>query len=89
MGWSSGGEIYDAVAKALDKEFGETKVQKQARVLQELIRNLEYGDCDVLEESFGLSVASDLALEERGYHNRKSDCEDNDDYTACSCGYIY
>lgn len=89
MGWSSGSGIYDVIAKQMEKEFGERKVQQQARILGKLIDILEDGDCDTLDECQGISVASDLALKEAGYHICDNPEDDVDGWKCPTCGYKY
>lgn len=93
MGWSSGGEIFNVVARGMQDAFEQDEIGKQIVILTYLIRVLEEGDCDVLDESFGISTAGDLALKQEGYHNWQQDCKV--DYSPsgreypekCSCGW--
>lgn len=89
MGWCTGGEVYDPVALMLKEEFGDKKLKKQERILSVLISALEDRDWDTAGESGGLSIASDNALREAGYHIwEEGTCEWLDDYwDACRCGY--
>lgn len=96
MGWNSGGEIFDIVAEQLDRQFGTGDQlnipvlrSRKVAVLRPLIAMLEDRDCDVLDESFGISEAGDLALAEMGYHHEKRDCEwvGSGMGDKCTCGW--
>lgn len=89
MGWSSGGEIFHVVASKMVIAFGNKQKQQQIEILEFLIDALEDGDCDVLDEEFGISAAADTALINKGYHMWvHGSCDYNDDYSACiGCGW--
>lgn len=92
MGWASGSYAYDTVAMSLKAEFGAKNVGKQKRVLRALIEWLEVEDCDTLDECWGISEVSDLALQEAGYHEYvPGKCSESlESYPdPCACGFVY
>lgn len=65
MGWSSGTDIFTRMAGSLNTM--NIKGAKAVAVLGDLIESLEEGDCDTLDEAFGISDEADQALVNAGY----------------------
>jgi len=89
IGWSSGYEIYEGVAKAMDLTFADKYESGQVIVLIRLIKLLEEGDCDTLDECTGISEVSDRALKAAGYHVCENPEEDTDTWRCKTCGFNY
>lgn len=94
MGWSSANDIFDTVALSLEREFGGDEKpivpvlrSRKTAILKALIEVLEQMDWDTADEVYGVTEAGDMALDAMGYHNQEQECEFNDDYTKCSCGW--
>jgi hypothetical protein len=87
MGWNSGGELMDIIAKTVDPYL--PGYDAAEHVYGVIIAALEDRDCDVLDESFGVSAYLDYALECAGYHNNKKTCEwiSGAEGDRCTCGW--
>lgn len=70
MGWCSGTEIYERVAKTLDeyedKNDPEAYWETQKQVLDALYEVLTDNDWDCIDEAFGASPAGDAILYLKG-----------------------
>lgn len=71
MGWCSGTDIYERVAKTLDeyvdKNDPEAYHECKLDVLDALVEVLTDHDWDCVDEAFGVSSAGDEVLTRKGY----------------------
>ena len=93
MGWSSANPIFDGVAMELQAQFGKKKMDEQIAVLIALAEELQDGDWDTEEESFGITDAGDQALKKMGFHlwvHGSCDWPDDPEVIekCVGCGYV-